>query len=132
MEAKNDWRIVVESDFHIVDYRHIGKQPDILERPRNPHPVQLRRRFTLCVHAVEEYSAAGGLIHVGQHVEHSRLARAVGADQPGDLRASDRQREIVYRGQPAEIDAQMPDIQNRPLAQIAPWNERVAGNRNEF
>ena len=48
----------------------------------------------------------GGLIDLGEQVEDRGLARAVRADETGDLRAADGHVEVVDRLESAEGDAE--------------------------
>ena len=70
------------------------------------------------VQAVQQDGAASGLIHLGQQVEHGGLARAVGADETGDLGAADGQVEVIHGGQAAEVDAQVAGLQNGALVNV--------------
>ena len=51
---------------------------------------------------IQQDGAVSGLIHLGQQVEHRGLARAVGADETGDLRPADGEVEVIHGLQAAE------------------------------
>ena len=78
--------------------------------------------------AVDQDGAAGGLVNVGEQVENGGLARAVGADQAGDLVAADHQVEAVHGGQAAKIDAQLTDVQNGFFVLITVGQEAAGGH----
>ena len=81
---------------------------------------------------VDQDSAAGGFIHLGQQVEDRGLSGAVGADQTGDLGLADGQVEIVHGLQAAELNAQVAGFQDRDLIHVPFRNDRMGGNRHHF
>ena len=72
----------------------------------------------------------GGRIHLGEQVEHGGLARAVGADQTGDLGAADGQVEVIDGLQSAELNAQVVGFQHGLAAQVALGHNGMAGHRD--
>ena len=62
---------------------------------------------------VKDDAAGGSLFQACNGAQGSGLARAVGADQPHQLRLTDLQIEVVHRFQAAELDSQMLAPENR-------------------
>ena len=91
-----------------------------------PGPVDLGGGHAVGVLAVEQDGAPGGLVHLGQQVEHRGLARAVGADEAGDLGAADGEVEVIDSGQAAEVDAQVAGTPERGACSH-PARERWSG-----
>ncbi len=79
-------------------------------------------------HPIDQDGAAGGLVNVGEQVEHGGLTGTVGADQTGDLVAADHQVEAVHGGQAAEVDAQLPHVQNGLFVLVAVGQEAAGGH----
>ena len=80
---------VVHGHHQVLRHRQIIEQPDVLERPGDTGLVYLCGGHAVGVLAIQQDSARCGLIHLRQQVEHRGLARAVGADQPRDLRPAE-------------------------------------------
>ena len=97
----------MQADLHVVLHRQVVEQPDILEGAGDAHSVDLGGGLTRGVQPVQQDSAPGGLIDLGEQVKHCGLACAVWPDKSSDLRAANGQVEVVHRLQAAEIDAQM-------------------------
>ena len=72
----------MQADLHVVLHTQVGKQADVLEGAGDAGPVDLGSAHAVGVLAIEQDGAPGGLIHLGEQVEHRGLARAVGADKP--------------------------------------------------
>ena len=72
--------------------------------------------------------ARGGTIVTAQHVEHRRLACAVGADESGDRRGRHRESEIADRAQAPELHRESGDLERtrRPVAALAQRRRRSA------
>ncbi|ORE91538.1 membrane associated protein [Stappia sp. 22II-S9-Z10] len=81
-------------------------------------PEELVRGEAGDVLAVQPHGAGGRRIEPGDDVEERRLAGAVGADQPGDGAAPDRQRHVTHGVDAAE-----------PLRQAGDGDHRIAGRR---
>ncbi len=109
--------LVVQADLHVVLHTQVVKQADVLEGPGDAGPVDLGSAHAVGVLPVEKDGALGGLIHLGEQVEHGGLAGAVGADETGDLRPADGQVEVIDRPQTAEVDAQVAALQDGELVQ---------------
>ena len=78
-------RAYVASDHHVLERRHVRKQANVLEGARDPglcHPMRIGRPVRM---TAQLERARIGCHEAGQHVEESRLAGAVGPDQPVDL-----------------------------------------------
>ena len=118
--------VVVEAQLHVILHREVVKQADVLKGTGNARPVHLDGVHAVGVLAVQEDSAPCGLIDLGEQVEHSGLARAVGADQARDLRAADGHIKLVDGGESAEINAQVAALQNGGLIHV-PLRDAVGG-----
>ena len=79
--------LVVQAQLDVVLHREVGEEADVLERPRHAQLVHLLGAHAGGVAPVHHDDAARGLIDLGEQVEHCGLARAVGADEAGYLRA---------------------------------------------
>ena len=124
--------LIVQADAHILFHRHVAEQADILECPCHAQLAGLHNVQALGIVPVDEHGAAGGLIHLGQQIEHGGLAGAVGTDQAGDLRTPDGEVEIIHGLEAAELDAQVMGFQHRLLAHVPLRHDGVAGNRNHL
>ena len=124
--------LVVEADLHVVLHRQVVEQADVLEGTGDARLVHLGGGHAVGVLAVEEDGAPGGMVHLGQQVENRGLARAVGADEAGDLGGTYGDVELVDGGEAAEVDAQVLALQHRHLAQVPFGNDGVAGHRHHL
>ena len=114
---------LVEAHLDVVDDGQVLEQADILEGAGHAHPVDLIGLFAGGGHPIDEDGAAGGLVNVGEQVEHGGLTGTVGADQTGDLVAADHQVEAVHSGQAAEVDAQFTDVEDGLFILVAVGQE---------
>ena len=119
---------LMQADLDVVDDAHLLEQTDVLEGAGHAHPVDLIGLFARRGHSIDQDGAAGGLVNIGQQVEHRGLTGTVGADQAGDLVAADHQVEAIHGGQAAKIDAQLTDIQNGLFVLIAVRQEAAGGD----
>ena len=119
---------LVQAHLDVVDDAQFLEQTDVLEGTGHTHAVDLIGLFARRRHAVDQDGAAGGLVNVGEQVEHGGLTGTVGADQTGDLVAADHQVEAVHSGQAAEVDAQLPHVQNGLFVLIAVGQEAAGGH----
>ena len=78
-------RAHMTSDHDVLQCRHLGKQPDVLEGPCNAGPGHLVHRRRLIGLSGQLEFAGVGRIEAGDHVEKCGLACAIGADQAIDL-----------------------------------------------
>ena len=97
-----------------------------------PMPVDLDGGLARGVLAVQQDGAPGGLVDLGEQVEHRGLASAVGADEAGDLSAAYGQVEVVHRPQAAEVDAQVAALQDGGLVDVPLGDDGVAGDGDHF
>ena len=95
---------MVHTHLHVIQRCHIGEQPDILEGTGDAQAVDLVGGHSLDVDAVDQHATPGGLVHTGKQVENGGLARAVGADEAGDLSGANRNVEAVHGGEAAEVN----------------------------
>ena len=103
---------LIHGDFDIVNDRNILKQTNILEGTGNAHAGRLIGLFADDGAAFQLDGAGRGLINIGEHVEHCRLARAVRADQSDDLALVDRKINALNCFQTAEGNAEVFHFQN--------------------
>ena len=82
-------RGVVQADLDVILHGEVLEQPDVLEGSGNAHLIELIGLFARRVLPIQQDGAPGGMVYVGEQVEHGGLACTVGADQAGDLRAAD-------------------------------------------
>src|SRR6266581_985889 len=87
---------------HVFENRHLPEDARDLERPRDALAEDLVGLEAGEVLSVVDHLAAVGLEEARQEVERRRLARAVGADEAGDLAAGDGEAAAVDRPDPAE------------------------------
>jgi len=74
-------RAYMASDHDIFHRRHVGKQPDVLKRPRNAqccHLVGFETRHGTI--SQRDHTGIGG-VETGQDIEQCCLASSIGADQ---------------------------------------------------
>src|ERR1700730_7197423 len=90
------------ADDDVVDDGHGLEAFHDLEGARDAALAALRRRQRGDVFAVEKDRPLGRQPHTRDQVEQRRLAGTVGTDQPDDLAASDRNRDIAVGDQAAE------------------------------
>ena len=124
--------LIVQADLHVILDSEVTEKADVLERAGNAHAVDLLGRFAGGVHAVKQNGAAGRLIDLGKEVKNGGLARAVRADQPGDLGAADGEIEVVHGAKSAEIDAEMAAFQHGCFVQIALGDDGCAREFDHF
>ena len=113
-------------------YRQVIEQADVLEGTGDTGPVHLSGGHVVGVLPVQKDGAVGRLIHLGQQVEHRGLARAVGADETGDLRPADHEVEIIHGLQAAEGDAQIDAVEDGTLADVTLRDHSAGGDGNQF
>ena len=103
---------IMHTRFDIIQDTQIRKQTDILEGTGNPGLVRLDRIQSGKILPIHLDGAAGRLIDLCQHVEHSCLAGAVRTDQAVYLILIDIHIQIIDSRQAAEINAKSTDFKN--------------------
>src|SRR3990170_363249 len=98
------------ADHDVLQDRHLGEEPDMLERARHPESSDLEGLQALDRRPVEQDPAAVGRQDPGDQVEERRLARAVRPDQRLDRPARDVEGTPSHGLEAAEALA---DIQDR-------------------
>ena len=88
-------RAHVSPDHHVFERRKIREQADVLKCARNAARGDFVGLQAGERRAVEREHAGVCAVNAGQHVEERRLAGAVGTDQPDDLAAAYRNRDIA-------------------------------------
>jgi hypothetical protein len=108
--TRPEWRAHVAADHHVLERRHLGEQPDVLEGARDAGLGHLVHRGRGVGLAAELEAAAVGRVQAGDHVEEGGLAGAVGADQAVDLALVDGDADVRQGLQAAEalVDALAP------------------------
>jgi hypothetical protein len=87
----------------VLEDGHGGEELDVLKRPGNSLAHDAIRRRPQQALAVESDLTGVGPVQPGDQIEQRRLSCAVWADQPRDLAALDRERNIVDGDNPAEL-----------------------------
>ena len=95
-------RPAVRRRHHVLDHRHVEEQAQALERARDPQPGDLVGLAAEQRLPEEAHVAFSRLVDSGDHVEHGRLARAVGPDHADHFALVDAQLELGQRAQAAE------------------------------
>ncbi len=102
-------------DEDVLERRHVGEEPDVLERARDAQLgdlelVALAQRLAEVAHR-----ARGGLVDAGHDVEAGRLAGAVGPDEAEDLALVDVEADLVEGDDATEAQRDGVDLE-QPLA----------------
>src|SRR5476649_151629 len=84
----------------------MGKYSRDLERPREPHARDRRRRGARDIAAIELDAARGRRQEVGQQVEAGRLACTIGPDQGVNRVSPHRQVDVLYGDEALELFGQ--------------------------
>ena len=105
-------RAHVAADHHVLDGRHLGEQPDVLEGARDARLRDLVHRGRLVRRAAQHEGAAVGRVQAGDDVEEGGLAGAVGADQAVDLARIDGDADVGQGLQAAEALGHAIDLEN--------------------
>src|SRR5882672_3614887 len=103
----------VRANQHVVDHRHAGERPVMLEGAHHAARGDAVRRQAEDRLAGEAHLAARRRIGAGDDVEGGRLAGAVRADHAEDLAFVDLEVERGHGGEPAEALGQLLDLENR-------------------
>jgi len=103
----------VTADQDVVERGELPEHFGVLEGAGDAAARDLVWRQSEEVVAAEHDSAARGRVEAGDHVEHGRLARAVGADQREDLPIADLEAQLAQRGEAAEADREVLDTEHR-------------------
>jgi hypothetical protein len=94
--------LAVRADHDVLEQRHGREQREVLERAGDAVVGDAVRLDAQQIGAVEVESAGGRLVDPADDIEHRRLARAVGSDQPANLTLVDRERQTVERDDATE------------------------------
>jgi hypothetical protein len=108
-------RQVVAAEHEVLGHGLAGGQGDVLEGARDADAGDLVRPHLVEPVLTEPDLALGGLVDAGQHVEHRRLAGAVGADDRVDRAGLDRERHLRQRLDGTEPDADVVDLDGRDV-----------------
>ena len=122
----------VRSDEDVLEHRHRREELDVLERSRDAAPDDPVRRRAEQALAVERDLAGLRAVEASDHVEGSRLAGAVRADQAGDLALLHLERDVVQRDDAAEAARDVLQLEERHQAR--PWtrSRRRPSTRSPF
>ena len=118
----------MHADEHVLQNAHLVEQALVLEGARDSQCGDRVRgasdQFGAAV--IEGNAARGCAVQPADHVERGGLARAVRADQPGDLSVLDDQIQLLQRTQPAERHRQAADLEQRHPSPPRPgWTGRL-------
>src|SRR5207248_3525548 len=97
----------------VLEHGHAGEDLEALERTAHAQTRPLVGLDVGDVDALEEHAALGGGQQTGEAVEQGGLARAVGADERGDLARRHRQRHVVDGEQAAEPHRDLARLEQR-------------------
>ena len=117
----------VRSECDVVEYRHLGKEPHVLESPGNTQTSDDIRVLSGNTLAIERDRPAGHWQRAADQVEHRALACAIGADQPEDLAAANLERKIVDRDEAAKLFSGSLDHEQRPGRRPGARQKRFRG-----
>jgi hypothetical protein len=92
----------VKGDTHVIQDRQMGKDTNILKGARDTQLGDLVRLHADDRLAKETNVTLCGRIEAGHHVEHSRLARAIRADEAMQHAFRHLNVKVVYRAQTAK------------------------------
>ena len=95
----------------IVERRHALEQRDVLKGPPDALDRRLVRPHLLAGLALVGDRALLGLVEAVDHVEHRRLAGAVGADDGADLALHDVEADVGERAHAAEAERDAADLE---------------------
>ena len=95
-------RMGVVGDAHVVQDGQIGKEPDVLERPRDTHACDLVWLQTIYTPIIENNLTRGYRDEPRDEVEYRGLSRAIGSDQAPQCPAWQGQTQAFDRAQTAE------------------------------
>ena len=90
-------------------------QADVLEGPGHARPADPVRREALHAVALEQDVAFLGVVEAADDVEGRGLARAVGADEPGDGPRGDPHGQVVDRRDPAEAHGHVLHVEQQSV-----------------
>ena len=77
--------IVMQANLNVFFYRQLTEQADILEGTGDTGLIHLNGIHAGGLHTVQQDGAAGGLIDLGEQVEHRGFSSAVGANESRNL-----------------------------------------------
>src|SRR5687767_5509080 len=89
---------------YVIQHRHAGKQPDVLERARHAMRCNLIGTLPMQSFAFKINLARCGFVDTGKQVKDSRLARAVWTNQSEDLSGVNGHVQLTDCYQSAETD----------------------------
>ena len=101
----------VGADEDVLERRHVGEEPDVLERARDAELGDLELLALAERLAEVAHRTRGGLVDAGHDVEAGRLAGAVGADEAEDLALVDVEAHLVERDDAAEAQRHLVDLE---------------------
>ena len=109
----------MQTDENVVQHGLVVEEADVLEGTGDTGPVYLGGAHVGGIPAVEQDGALGGLVDLGEKVKDRGLAGAVGADETGNLRAPQREIEVLHGLQAAEGNAEVDALENGGLVYVA-------------
>ena len=100
-------KATVHAHEHVLDRRHLGEEPDVLERPPDAELDDGVRRLAHHLGAVEHDRTGRGDVDTGDLVEERRLPGAVRADEGDDRASRNGEVDVVRRDEASEL---LPDL----------------------
>ena len=97
----------------VVEGAHAPEQGDVLERPGEAEPRDLEGLEMGPVLPLEQDAPARRPVEPADHVQHRGLAGAVRPDDREHLPGMHREADVVERGDPAEAEQDVLDLQER-------------------
>ena len=103
------------ADHDVFQRGFVAEEPDVLEGPGHARPADPVRREALHAVALEQDVAFLGVVEAADDVEGRGLARAVGADEPGDGPRGDPHGQVVDRRDPAEAHGHVLHVEQQSV-----------------
>ena len=110
----------VVPDEHVLGRAEGGRQRELLGNHLDPEPHGMSRRLVAHRLPLPEEIAAVRLVLAGDDLRQRRLAGAVLADEPENLRPADVDRDVVEGDDARELLAQAPGFEERWAASVRP------------
>ncbi len=114
--------LAVRADHHVLEQRHRGEQGEVLERAGDAEPGR-----SACGARASRSTPSnstrpdGRVVDATDDVEHRRLARAVGPDQPADLTLVDGEAQLVEGDDPTEPHRHFTHVEQRHADRASPF-----------
>src|SRR5262249_9424761 len=130
-QAPGERRARLAGHADVLEDRDLREDVGDLERLGHAEAIEELGRPPREVVAAKAHAAGRGRVESGDHVEQRGLAGAVGPDDREDLTRPNLERDVVERGQSAEVAREPFDLQHRPRRRryAVARHERVSNRR---